>query len=471
MSKKLTAMLLAIVLFVGGFVAIQNPVAAGTDTVVIIPDAGLKAALNRAVGQADDADITDTQMETIKYLQVIASNNLTIADFTGIEYAINLESIYITGGLTASDITPITLLPKLNTLTLSGNNLETLPDMNGMTSLTSLSLYTPISSDEFTKFNQLPNLRYASFESNMKITSIAALAELPNLDTLRCQTCGISDFTVINQFPKLISLAAYGQNTGRYNAPVELTATELQYDEAAGTIFFPFSMMPDRLTNFDGEQSPFTTSNSASNTYFDFNGVQLPSSRLSIDSSGITVTGVTREEFDGIDTFEYNARYTWSAGQYAEPPGFSFYSLTGGTYLQIFNVDHSLAITADPEITYSVDAAKSEAEFLSDVHATTNDGSPITSDFATAVNLNVPGRYIVTLNAQNTLGVQADPVQVVVIVTDNTPINPPTDNNNDTTSNNNNPDLPVTGQEFAAPVLVGLLIITAAAGLLYMRRK
>lgn len=471
MIKKMMTILLGITLFTGALFAFTSPVAAGTDTVVNIPDAGLKAALNRAVGQADTADITDTQMETIEYLQVTSTAGLTIADFTGIEYATNLKSVYISSGLTASDITPLTLLPNLDTLTLTGSNITTLPDMNGMSNLTSLSLYTPISSDEFTKLNQLPKLRYLAFESNMKITNIAALAELPNLENLRCQTCGISDFTVINQFPKLNSLAAYGQNTGRYNAPVELSALDLQYDEAAGTIFFPFSMMPDRLTNFDGQQSPFTTSNSPSSTYFDFNGVQLPSSRLSIDSNGITVTGVTREEFDGIDTFEYNARYTWSAGQYAEPEGFTFYSLTGGTYLQIFNVDHSLAITADPEITYSVDTAKTESEFLNDVHATTNDGSPVTSDFATAVNLSVPGRYTVTLNAQNTLGVQADPVQVIVIVTDNTPIDPTTDNNTNTSTNNNNPDLPVTGQEFAVPTLLGLLIITGSIGLLYLRRK
>ncbi|EIP8069516.1 DegV family protein, partial [Enterococcus faecalis] len=48
------------------------------------------------------------------------------------------------------------------------------------------------------------------------------------------------------------------------------------------SFFVPFSIMPNRLTNFDGYQPPFTTSNSTSQTYFDLNGVQVPSSRLAI---------------------------------------------------------------------------------------------------------------------------------------------------------------------------------------------
>ncbi len=71
-------------------------------------------------------------------------------------------------------------------------------------------------------------------------------------------------------------------------------------------------------------------------------------------------------------------------------------------------------ITADKEMTYSIDSSVTEATFLMDIHASTSDGSVITSDVATAVNWNQVGDYQVTLQATNTDGVAATPVIVTV---------------------------------------------------------
>lgn len=468
MKNKCMKLLLGAVLLAGVIGFFGVPVVAAEGVVINIPDAGLKTQLNRALGQADTADITDTQMETLTYFS--PSTSPVIADFTGIEYAINLRTLY-DNNFTATDITPVASLTKLEYLTLGNSALTTLPDMNGLTELLQFSLTSSISSDEFVKFNQLPKLNRFWSDSNMKITDISALASLPSLTSLSIQFCGVNDFTVIDQFPKLNNLAAAGQNTGRYDPINQLVATDLQYDQVAGTIYFPFSMMPNRLTNFDGQQSPFTTSTSPSNTYFAFNDVQIPASRLTIDSNGIMVSGVTREEFDGIDMIEYNARYAWSAGQYATPPGYTFYSISSGTYDQYFSVDHSVVITADPEITYDVDSTVDEAQFLTDIHAVTNDGSPITSDFLSQVNFSVPGSYTVTLNAENTLGVKAEPVQVTVIVKANTPVEPTDNNSSANNSSSNNNDLPVTGQNIVVPILFGSSLLLAAGLVLVKKRK
>lgn len=48
-------------------------------------------------------------------------------------------------------------------------------------------------------------------------------------------------------------------------------------------------------------------------------------------------------------------------------------------------------ITADEAIIYEKGITKSATDFLTDIHATTNDGSAITSNFATVVDLNTPG--------------------------------------------------------------------------------
>ncbi|WP_271006759.1 LapB repeat-containing protein, partial [Listeria seeligeri] len=73
-------------------------------------------------------------------------------------------------------------------------------------------------------------------------------------------------------------------------------------------------------------------------------------------------------------------------------------------------------ITADNEITYMKNSTISSAQFLTDISATTNDGSPITSDFDTVVDFTTAGDYTVTLQSLNSDGVAANPVSVTVHV-------------------------------------------------------
>ncbi|MBM5678383.1 LapB repeat-containing protein, partial [Listeria seeligeri] len=73
-------------------------------------------------------------------------------------------------------------------------------------------------------------------------------------------------------------------------------------------------------------------------------------------------------------------------------------------------------ITADSEITYMKNSTISSAQFLTDISATTNDGSPITSDFDTVVDFTTAGDYTVTLQSLNSDGVAANPVSVIVHV-------------------------------------------------------
>ncbi|HCW3270198.1 TPA: LapB repeat-containing protein [Listeria monocytogenes] len=71
-------------------------------------------------------------------------------------------------------------------------------------------------------------------------------------------------------------------------------------------------------------------------------------------------------------------------------------------------------ITADKEITYAKNAEVSITEFLAAIHAKTSDGSPIESDFATAIIWSTAGDYTVTLKSTNEDGVEAIPVEVKV---------------------------------------------------------
>lgn len=315
-----------------------------------LPDPTLQSVVAKSLG-IDVSEITKEQMSKLQTLYIYAADS-AIADLAGLEYATNLSSFYMSGQNQITDFSVLTSLNNLVYVYLMGANVTDDNVPNFGANVTRLNLSSANVTDAvFSKIVNMKGLESLSFESNMNITTIAPLVALPNLTELRIQTCGVTDFTVINDFPKLSSLAAYGQNTGRNDAITSLSAKELNYDPDNQSFFVPFSIMPNRLTNFDGYQPPFTTSNSTSQTYFDLNGVQVPSSRLSITEDGITVSGVTQSEFESIETMEYNARLNNPAGSYAQPDGYSFYAISSGTYLHQFLINHQEA-AADVTVRY-----------------------------------------------------------------------------------------------------------------------
>ena len=320
------------------------------DLATWMPDPTLQSVVAKSLG-IEVSEITKEQMNKLQTLYIYAADS-AIADLKGLEFAMNLSSFYMSG---QNQITDFSVLKSLNNLAyvyLMGANVTDDNVPNFGDNVTRLNLSSASVTDAvFSKIVNMKGLESLSFESNMNITTIAPLTALPNLTELRIQTCGVTDFTVINDFPKLSSLAAYGQNTGRNDAVTSLSAKELNYDPNNQSFFVPFSIMPNRLTNFDGYQPPFTTSNSTSQTYFDLNGVQIPSSRLTITEDGITVSGVTQSEFENIETMEYNAFYNNPAGSYAQPDGYSFYAISSGTYLHQFSINHQEA-AADVTVNY-----------------------------------------------------------------------------------------------------------------------
>lgn len=320
----------------------QDAVPMATDTeIVTIPDAALKQEIVATLNLPAGSELTRTDMERLTSLYLNSSNSAQISSLSGLEYATNLATIYINTDNNVTDFSPLEQLSSLTFVTLQTMSLNSsnFPDLTKSTGITNLYLGgTDIDNNALPKIAQLTQLTRVYLDSNMKITTIEPLKNLPNLTSLSVQFCGITDFTVIPNFPVLNNLAAFGQNTGRYDEATTIGRSSLNYNIEQQTVFLPFSMMPNRMTNFDGYVPPFSTSNSPSNTYFDFNGQQLPSNRLQITDEGITVSGVTEDEFKNITSFEYNARLNNPAGTYAQPDDFTFYAISSGTYLHQFNV-------------------------------------------------------------------------------------------------------------------------------------
>ncbi|EHT4840788.1 lmo0514 family class 1 internalin [Listeria monocytogenes] len=417
--KKALKLFLAMICM---FIMIYPSTAAHAEetNIVNIPDANLKTYLNGLLKQASDAPITKTQMNTI---QTVTLSGSTYTDLTGLEEAGNLVTLSI-NNTNIQTLEPIKNQTSLTYLTVGGDNVKDslFVDLNGLVNLQSLSINgSEVTHNVFKTFNKLPKLTYLYAQNSMKITDISALASLPALTTLFLQFDGIDDFRPLNDFESfkngnLKALAAFGQNTGRTNPRITLKSGKLDYNETNQTLYLPFSMMPKPLTSFDGTVAPFSKSTSASNTYLGFNDVALPSSRLSITDDGITVSGVTKEEFDNLDEIEYNARYDFPTGSYPTPPSMTSYTISSGTYDQYFDISHTLDLTADESFDYNQYDTTSEEQFLKDVHAETDDGTAVKSNFDQVVKLDVPGEYTVTLNAENAAGLKATPVTVKVTV-------------------------------------------------------
>ncbi|EAE5097712.1 cell surface protein, partial [Listeria monocytogenes] len=149
-------------------------------------------------------------------------------------------------------------------------------------------------------------------------------------------------------------------------------------------------------------------------------------------------------------------------------------------------------IKADKKISYPVGTVKTVTEFLQDIHATTDDGSKITTDFDPNM-LKTPGKYTIHLNAVDADGNKAKTIDVSLTVEEKvTPPKPPTpdDGGNNTNGSNGtngsntditvnptkqnttatNESIPALGDtKSTIPVIVGMFLL--ATSLVLIRRK
>ncbi|TYW16172.1 LapB repeat-containing protein [Listeria monocytogenes] len=404
------------------FAAEEVGVEAGQD-IVNIPDPELKRVLNASIEQAPDADITEAQLAKFKNLSLSAG----ITDLTGLEYLKNVEVLQL-DNINAS-YEPIKSLVNLKTLTINGKNVtsDKIPDLSGLSNLTSLEVtQTSIDNAALSKFSNIPNLGKLNISENTGITKISNLENLPNLQELNVTGCQINDFRGIAEFPSLTSFYGGNQRFGFDSFDTDgfknIKSSELTFDAAAQTLFIPFSIVPDTtVLNFDGTPLPVNTSPDYTNIGLGDSSYVVSDDKISNNQQGMTLSGFSQADFDSLTAFELVVGLD---GENITKPA----NLTNGTYdlkqiasYRAFSVDHSVNITAEDNISYIQGDAITPEKFLTDIKADANGGT-ITSDFAEKVDFTKPGTYTVTLNASNTAGLKAEPVQVTVTVIEKTVI-------------------------------------------------
>ncbi|EFS8542142.1 LapB repeat-containing protein [Listeria monocytogenes] len=405
------------------FAAEEVGVEAGQD-IVNIPDSELKKQLNTTLGQAPDADITEAQMAKFKNFSLGSG----ITDLTGIEYLKNIEELYL-NNLNVSSYEPIKSLTTLKSLTINGKNVTSgkLPDFSGLSNLTSLDVsQTSIDNAALSKLSNIPNLVKLNISGNLNITKLNNLENLPKLQELNAMSCQINDFKGVADFPSLTSFQGGNQRFGFDSFDTDgfknIKSSELTFDAAAQTLFIPFSIVPETtVLNYDGTPLPVNTSPVYTNIGLGDSSYVVSDDKITNNQQGMTLSGFSQADFDSLTAFELVVGLD---GENITKPA----NLANGTYdlkeiasYRAFSVDHSVNITAEDNISYIQGDAVTPEKFLTDIKADANGGT-ITSDFAEKVDFTKPGTYTVTLNASNTAGLRAEPVQVTVTVIEKTVI-------------------------------------------------
>ncbi|EAG6756354.1 LPXTG cell wall anchor domain-containing protein [Listeria monocytogenes] len=397
--------------------AAEEPGLKASQDVVNIPDPELKKQLNALLtGKSADADITEAQMAGFASISLDAG----VTDLTGLEYAKNIQTLSL-NGVTAS-LEPIKNLSTVKNLTIRGGNITSnqFADLSGLSSLELLTVSeTKVDNAFLSKINNIPNLTTLNISYNPGITKVDALKSLPKLATLDATFCQIDDFGGIEQFP---SLTSFNGEQQRFEAAEfkDIKSSQLTFDAAAQTLFFPFSLLTKQtILNFDG--TPLAYSTNPADQLVEMDSSYVPTDdKMLVTQEGITYSGFTQADFDSLNVFYIMAMFD---GPNAAKPA----NLANGTYdiknnfsIEGFNIDHSVKITAE-DVSYIQGEAVTPEQFLKDIKADAN-GAPITSDFAEKVDFSKPGTYTVTLNAENTAGLKGEPVQVTVTIIEKTVI-------------------------------------------------
>ncbi len=156
---------------------------------VMIPDASLRAAIAEALGK-ENADTVPITLEEMTTLTTLRASNRDIKDLTGIEYAINLEEMWISGN-PISDLSPLAKLTNFIGLNAWENSISDLSPLADLTKLRWLDFgRTPVS--DLSPLEGITSLRKLTFYA-CEIKDISPLAELTGLTHLHLGGNRLSD--------------------------------------------------------------------------------------------------------------------------------------------------------------------------------------------------------------------------------------------------------------------------------------
>ena len=176
------------------------------NVVVEVPDPKLRQAIRETLSLPDREPLTQFQMLRLTSLRVVSQE---LSDLTGLQYATNLEELWIDTGM-ISDLTPIANLIALRTLNLSRNQISDIRPLSNLIQLRVLTLWDNEIHD-IAPLANLTNLKYINLDVN-KVEDITPLANLTALTTLKLSHNRVSN---LNPLTGLIGLTHLELQTNR----------------------------------------------------------------------------------------------------------------------------------------------------------------------------------------------------------------------------------------------------------------
>ena len=176
-----------------------------------IPDANLAKALGGSSG------ITTA---TIRQVTIVDATDSSVADLTGLEKAINLYSLYLSG-TQVSDISALANLPKLDGLYLSGTQVSDISVLATLPQLEELGLNNTQVSDisVLAKHTDLMKLELKGTD----VSDISALANLTKLEELYLDGTDVSDISALAKHTDLRELDLSGTQVSDISVLATLT--------------------------------------------------------------------------------------------------------------------------------------------------------------------------------------------------------------------------------------------------------
>ena len=171
---------------------------------VHFPDTNLRAAVAEALGKSINAPIT---VDELKGLRKLEGQNRDIRDLTGLQFATNLDELFLWNNQ-ISDISPIAGLINLRNLRLSVNPISDFSLLRGLKNLTHLWLNdTPLS--DLSPLAGLINLEFLDLWST-DISDLSPLAGLVNLKSISITGGNITDLSPFEGLINMESIFVWG---------------------------------------------------------------------------------------------------------------------------------------------------------------------------------------------------------------------------------------------------------------------
>ena len=191
----------AVVLLMAG--AERAAAQTGGATAVSIPDANLRARLETWLGKASGETITRDDMATLGEgpNRRLTLTNLGIRDLTGLEYAVNVHALFLSGN-DISDLTPLSTLTFLQTLDLGNNRISDITPLARLVyHLNTLKLNDNLITD-LTPLTRSFSLRTLEIVDN-RISDLSPLAGHVNLTHLSASNNRISDLSPLARLTRM----------------------------------------------------------------------------------------------------------------------------------------------------------------------------------------------------------------------------------------------------------------------------